>query len=92
MTPWERVAIVGVGLIGGSIGKDLLDRGLARTSSASVAGASTLRTAKQVGAITPTTLSLERGVAKADLVIVCTPVARSPPMCGARPRPVVRAR
>ena len=28
--PWSTVAIVGVGLIGGSLGKALLTRGLAR--------------------------------------------------------------
>lgn len=73
---WERVAIVGVGLIGGSIGKDLLQRGLAREVIGIGRRASTLRTAKQVGAVTTTTLSLERGVARADLIIVCTPVVQ----------------
>ncbi len=67
---------MGVGLIGGSIGKDLLERGLAREVIGIGRRASTLRTAKQVGAVTATTLSLERGVAKADMIIVCTPVAQ----------------
>ena len=67
---------MGVGLIGGSIGKDLLERGLAREVVGIGRRSSTLRTAKQAGAVTTTTLSLERGVAGADLIIVCTPVGR----------------
>jgi prephenate dehydrogenase len=73
---WERVAIVGVGLIGGSIGKDLLERGLTRDVVGIGRRESTLRTAKKMGAVTTTTLTLERGVVGADLIIVCTPVGR----------------
>jgi prephenate dehydrogenase len=76
MKQWDQVAIVGVGLIGGSIGKDLLARGLARQVIGIGRRQATLRTARKVAAVTSTTLSLERGVAGADLVIVCTPVGQ----------------
>lgn len=73
---FDRVAIVGVGLIGGSIGKDLLGRGLAREVVGIGRRQSSLRVAKRVGAVTRTALDLERGVAGAELVVVCTPVGR----------------
>src|SRR6185437_1061445 len=73
---WDTVAIVGVGLIGGSIGLGLRQRELARRVVGVGRSAASLRRAKQIGAVTSTTLELARGVAKADLVIVCTPVGR----------------
>jgi prephenate dehydrogenase len=73
---WDTVAIVGVGLIGGSIGLGLRERNLARHVVGVGRRAASLRRAKQIGAVTSTTLELARGVAKADLVIVCTPVGR----------------
>jgi prephenate dehydrogenase len=76
MKKWERVAIVGVGLIGGSIGLDLLRRGLAKDVVGIGRREASLRTARRVGAISTGTCDLERGVAEADLVVVCTPVGR----------------
>ncbi len=73
---WDTVAIVGVGLIGGSIGQALRERGLARQVVGIGRSAASLRTAKKVGAVTSTTLDLARGVSRADLVVVCTPVER----------------
>jgi len=74
--PWQRVAIVGVGLIGGSIGLDLLRLGLAKEVVGIGRRAATMKVAKKIGAVTETTLDLARGVETADLVIVCTPVGR----------------
>ena len=70
------MAIVGVGLIGGSIGLDLLERGLARSVVGIGRRESSLRVARQRGAVTSTTRSIERGVAEADGIIICTPVGR----------------
>lgn len=74
MKPWQRVAIVGVGLIGGSIGIDLLRRGLAKEVVGIDRRPTTMRVAKRVGACTSTTLDLATGVADAELIVVCTPV------------------
>ena len=74
--PWDNVAIVGVGLIGGSIGIDLLRRGLARQVVGIGRREESLRVAREVGACTATTVDLPRGLADAHLVIVCTPVSR----------------
>ncbi len=71
---WDTVAIVGVGLIGGSIGLALRQRGLARHVVGIGRRESSLEQARQIKAVTATTTQIERGVADAELVIVCTPV------------------
>jgi prephenate dehydrogenase len=76
MKKWDVVAIVGVGLIGGSIGIDLLRGRLAHEVVGIGRRAASLRAARRKGAVTRTTLDLARGVANADLVVVCTPVGR----------------
>jgi prephenate dehydrogenase len=74
MKNWDTVAIVGVGLIGASIGLALRDRKLAREVVGIGRRASTLRTAKRRGAVTRTTTDIAAGVKDAQLVVVCTPV------------------
>ncbi len=71
---WKTVSIVGVGLIGGSIGLALRERKLAEHVVGIGRRTSTLRKARDVGAVTSTTLRLEQGVASADVVVVATPV------------------
>lgn len=73
---WNTVAIVGMGLIGSSLGLDLLGRRLAREVVGIGRRAASLRTARAMGACTRTTLDLERGVRDAELIVVCTPVDR----------------
>ncbi|MDP6467087.1 MAG: prephenate dehydrogenase/arogenate dehydrogenase family protein [Pirellulaceae bacterium] len=75
MKQWDTVAIVGVGLIGGSIGLALRERQLARTILGIGRRSASLRKAKKRGAVMGTTMDLARGVASADLIVVCTPVA-----------------
>jgi prephenate dehydrogenase len=74
MKTWDTVAIIGVGLIGGSIGLALRQRKLAREVIGIGRRNSSLRTAKRRGAVTRTTTDVKAGVAEANLVIVCTPV------------------
>ena len=76
MKQWDTVAIVGVGLIGGSIGMTLRQKNLAKNVIGIGRRQVTLRVARRVGAVTHTTIDLNRGVAEAELVIVCTPVGR----------------
>lgn len=73
---FSTVAIVGVGLIGGSIGLALRRRGLAERVIGIGRRQESLRVARRVGAVTNTTIELARGVAEAELVVVCTPVGR----------------
>jgi prephenate dehydrogenase len=76
MKPLKTVAIVGVGLIGGSIGMALRKRKLAEKVIGIGRRQETLRIARRVGAIDHTTVDIEKGVSEADLIIVCTPVGR----------------
>jgi prephenate dehydrogenase len=73
---WKNVAIIGVGLIGGSIGLALRERRLAKRVVGVGHRAASLRKAKRIGAVSETTLRLERGVEDADLVVVATPIAQ----------------
>lgn len=76
MRHWDTVAIVGVGLIGGSIGLALRRRKLARNVVGIGRRKSSLSKALQVGAVSRTTTSMSRGVVDAELTIVCTPVGK----------------
>lgn len=69
---FDRVVIVGVGLLGGSIGLALRDRKLARTIVG--VGRRSLDEALQMGAITDAESDLSRACENADLAIICTPV------------------
>jgi prephenate dehydrogenase len=72
----ETVAIVGVGLIGGSIGLALRARGRCEHVIGIGRNDARLREAVALGAIDEATTSLSQGVARADVVVVCTPVTR----------------
>jgi prephenate dehydrogenase len=76
MRQLDTVAIVGVGLIGGSIGMALRHRNLAKSVVGIDRQQATLRVARRVGAITHTTIDLNKGVAEAELVVVSTPSGR----------------
>jgi cyclohexadieny/prephenate dehydrogenase len=74
MKSWNRVAIVGVGLIGGSIGLALVRRGLAGHVVGIGRRPAALEAAERLGAVQSTSTDLASGVAGAELVVVCTPV------------------
>lgn len=74
MEKFNSIAIVGVGLLGGSIGLAVRERQLADEVIGIGRRQATLNKAKRSGAISRGTLNLARGVADADLVIVATPV------------------
>ncbi len=76
MKHWDTVAVVGIGLIGGSIGLGLRRRGLAREVVGVGRRQESLQTAVQLGTVDRTTLDLAAAAAEADLIIVCTPVGR----------------
>jgi prephenate dehydrogenase len=70
------VAIVGVGLIGGSIGLALRASGLSERVVGVGRTPARLRAAQELGAIDDATTEPARGVAEADVVVVCTPVTQ----------------
>lgn len=75
--PWRTIAIVGVGLIGGSIGKAVRDRGLARRIIGIGRSADSIAEARRHGAITEGATDVA-AVAAADLVVLATGVAALP--------------
>jgi prephenate dehydrogenase len=75
MSNTRKVAIVGVGLIGGSLGLALHKRGLAGNVTGIGRQQATLDKALAVGAIDEATTDLEQGVTDAEIVVIATPVA-----------------
>lgn len=72
----ETVAIVGVGLIGGSIGMALRAGARAQRVVGIGRNVKNLEEAVRLGAIDAFTTDLARGVVEADVAVVCTPVSR----------------
>jgi len=73
---FEQVTIIGVGLIGGSVGLAVHARKLAARVVGVGRDSKTLARAVELGAIDSFTVELSAGVKDADLVVVCTPVDR----------------
>jgi prephenate dehydrogenase len=74
MRTWDSVAIIGVGLIGGSIGLALRGRKLARQIVGIGRSQASLDKAIARGCIAEATTNLAEGVQQAELVVVCSPV------------------
>ena len=72
----DTLAIVGVGLIGGSAGLAARERGVARRVVGVGRSAASLDTARRRGAIDAGTSDLAAAARDADLVLFCTPVDR----------------
>src|SRR5262245_12621346 len=74
MRTWETVVIVGVGLIGGSVGLALRQRKLASRVVGIGRRKESLEKALDRGCVTEVTTSVATGVERADLIVICTPV------------------
>jgi cyclohexadieny/prephenate dehydrogenase len=77
-TPFARLAVVGPGLIGGSIARGARRRGLAREVVVVARGPGVLREVQAAGAADVCTTDLARGVGDADVVVLCAPVGALP--------------
>lgn len=75
MKLFNKVAIVGVGLIGGSIGLAIKKKKVADTVIGVFRRRSTLQKALKSHAVDFGTLNLKEGVKDADLIIIATPVS-----------------
>jgi prephenate dehydrogenase len=71
----ERICIVGLGLIGGSLGLAWRRRGACREVVGVARSPEAAERARAVGAVDRATAELEAGVAGADVVVLATPVA-----------------
>jgi prephenate dehydrogenase len=73
---FDQITIVGVGLIGGSVGLAAKARRVARRVVGVDRDPARATRAREVGAVDLATTSLRDGVASAGLVVACTPVDR----------------
>jgi prephenate dehydrogenase len=73
---FDQITIVGVGLIGGSVGLAAKARGLATRVVGVGRDRAKLARAAELGAVDSFTTEMAEGVAAAGLVVVCTPVDR----------------
>jgi cyclohexadieny/prephenate dehydrogenase len=76
---FERLALIGVGLIGSSIARAARAEGVVRSIVATARSGATLRRVAELGIADQVTETNAAAVAGADLVIVCVPVGQ----CGA---------
>jgi prephenate dehydrogenase len=77
---WQKVTLIGVGLLGGSLGLALRQRRLAGRVVGYVRRPASVAECVQAGAVDEATLDLAEAVAEADLVIFCTPIAQMLPL------------
>jgi prephenate dehydrogenase len=75
---FKKITIIGVGLIGGSIGLGIRKKRLAGEVAGVFRRKSTLRKALKAKAVDTATLSLREGVRNADVIIVASPVHSIP--------------
>ena len=79
---WKKVTLVGVGLLGGSLGLALRERHLAREVVGFVRRPASLNECQRTGAVDRATLDLADAVAGADLIVFCTPLAQMTALAG----------
>jgi prephenate dehydrogenase len=79
---WEKVTLIGVGLLGGSIGLALRQRKLAREVYGFVRRQDAVRESVRAGAVTRAGTDLLAAVQGADLIILCTPIAQMERLAG----------
>ncbi len=77
---WNKITIVGVGLLGGSLGLAIKRRRLAGQVAGYVRRLASLKDCEKAGAVDYATTDLLTAVWDADLVILCTPLAQMCPL------------
>jgi prephenate dehydrogenase len=73
---WQKITLVGVGLLGGSLGLAIRRRGLAKRVVGHVRRAKSVAECVEVGAVDEAHTDLDRAVEGADLVVLGTPIAQ----------------
>lgn len=75
---FRKISIIGVGLLGGSLGLAVRKHKLAGEVAGYVRREASLRDCERAGAVDYATTDLLAAVSNADLVILCTPLAQMP--------------
>jgi prephenate dehydrogenase len=73
---WKKISIIGVGLLGGSIGLAVKRRRLAAEVAGYVRREASIAECEKFGAVDYATTDLLAAVSGADLMILCTPLAQ----------------
>lgn len=71
---FRKISIVGVGLLGGSLGLAVRKRGLAEVVVGFVRRAASVEECTRAGAVDQATLDLAEAIDAADLIVLCTPL------------------
>ncbi len=74
--PWQKVTLVGVGLLGGSLGLALKQRSLAKEVYGYVRRGPSLAQCERLKVVDSATRDLLAAVEGADLVVLCTPLSQ----------------
>jgi prephenate dehydrogenase len=77
---WNKITLVGIGLLGGSLGMAVKRRRLARRVDGYVRRAASVIECRKLRAVDRASLDLPGAVAGADLVVLCTPLAQMKPL------------
>ena len=77
---FRKITIVGVGLLGGSLGMAIRRRRLATEVAGFVRRAASVAGCKRLGAADMATRNLQEAVQGADLIVLCTPLAQMRPL------------
>ncbi len=80
MPQWQKISLVGVGLLGGSLGLAVKERRLASRVSGYVRRAASMAECEKAGAVDKAETDVCLAVDGADLVILCTPIAQMAPL------------
>ncbi len=73
---WQKITLVGVGLLGGSLGLAVKQRRLAARIEGYVRRTASITECDKLAVVDHATRDLTRAVADADLVILCTPLSQ----------------
>lgn len=77
---WKNVSIIGLGLLGGSLGKAMVHRQLAERVTGLVRRSEAITDAVDAGVVHQAVMEPSKAVQEADLVVLCTPVLQIPSM------------
>ena len=74
----NTVSLIGLGLLGGSLGKAMLQGGLAKRVLGLVRREESIQQAQEAGIVHQAYLEPQKAVQETDLIILCTPVLQIP--------------
>jgi prephenate dehydrogenase len=75
---WKNISIIGVGLLGGSLGLAIRQRRLADSVIGYVRRAASVTECQKLGAVDHATRDLRKAVSQSELIILCTPIGQMP--------------